>query len=241
MRNSAKHAIRLSEIRVRLNDIGGLAADAVTDEIRSEGDALGTEYRTLESQYRAALTAEGDEERAASAAFGNADPEAREFRDLRGRTRLGAYITAAMEMRSVDGAEAELNSHLGIGASRFPLAMLAPSEPEVRATTDAENAVRPGRWLDRLFAESSAMRIGITMESVEPGVAAYPVTTAGATGAQRGRSENAAAAGWTVGVTEIKPTRNAVQAIFSIEDAARMPGLEDALVRGLPHGDRRCR
>ena len=71
------------------------------------------------------------------------------------------------------------------------------------------------------------------MESVEAGVASYPVTTAGASAAQRGRSEDAADAAWAVGVTEIKPTRNAVRLVFSVEDAARIPGLEAALTRDL--------
>ena len=38
---------------------------------------------------------------------------------------------------------------------------------------------------------------------------------------------------WTVGVTELKPTRNAVHAVFSREDDLRNPGLQDALTRDL--------
>ena len=34
-------------------------------------------------------------------------------------------------------------------------------------------------------------------------------------------------------VTEIKPTRNAVHAVYSIEDDARLPGLADAIRRDL--------
>ena len=72
------------------------------------------------------------------------------------------------------------------------------------------------------------------MESVPAGVASFPVTTAGASAAQRQRSTDAAAdAVWTIGVTEMKPKRNAVRLLFSIEDAARIPGLESALVRDL--------
>ena len=71
------------------------------------------------------------------------------------------------------------------------------------------------------------------MESVGPGVASYPVTTAGASAAQRGRAEAAANAAWTVGVTEIKPSRNAVRAVFSQEDALRLPDLEGSLRRDL--------
>ena len=77
------------------------------------------------------------------------------------------------------------------------------------------------------------MRLGVTFETVDPGAASFPVTTAGASAAQRGRKEALADAAWTVGVTEIKPTRSGARAIFTIEDVARVPGLEDALVRDL--------
>ena len=52
----------------------------------------------------------------------------------------------------------------------------------------------------------------------------------------RGRSEDAASAAWVVGVTEMKPKRNAVHLEFSVEDAARMPGLEESLTRDMRAG-----
>ena len=88
-------------------------------------------------------------------------------------------------------------------------------------------------WLDRLFAMTAAARLGVTLSSVAPGVASFPVTTAGATGAQRGKEQAIADATWTVGVSELKPKRAGVRATFVMEDAARLPGLEDALVRDL--------
>ena len=80
---------------------------------------------------------------------------------------------------------------------------------------------------------AAASRVGVTFESVEPGAKSYPVTTAGAAGKQRGRKEAADAAAWAFGVTELKPTRNAVHAVFSREDDLRNPGLQDALTRDL--------
>ena len=125
------------------------------------------------------------------------------------------------------------------GGTNFPLELLAPVEAraaraEDRQTTDADTTMQPRTWLDRLFAETAAMELGITMESVPAGSASYPVTTAGASAAQRQRSTDAAAdAAWTVGVTELKPKGNAVRLLFSIEDAARILGLESALTRDL--------
>ena len=166
-------------------------------------------------------------------------PEDRERMELRSRTRFRDFLVAVDEHRTADGAAGEYLDALGIkrigrnGGTAFPMEMLAPPM-EQRATSNTDTTVMPRRWLDRLFAGSAAMTVGVTMESVPAGVASFPVTTAGASAAQRQRSTDAAAdAVWTVGVTEAKPKRNAVRAVFSIEDAARIPGLESALVRDL--------
>ena len=212
------------------------ALDELTDETRQELDALENGTPDLERQLRAARTAvetEEQEQRAAgaSARAPEGDAEDRERAELRGRVRLSGYVAAAVEQRSADGAEAEYNAALGIAGNRFPLEMLAPVE--TRATTDTDTTTTPRRWLDRLFSGTAAERVGITMESVSPGVASFPITTAGASAAQRGRGEAAADAAWTVGVSELKPTRNSVRLTFNIEDAARLPGLESALTRDL--------
>ena len=149
--------------------------------------------------------------------------------------RLGSYVAAAIEQRSADGAEAEFNQALGIAGNRFPLELLAPAEQrtEDRATTAVDTATMPRTWLDRLFAGTASEAVGVTMESVPVGKSSHPVTTAGAAAAQRGKSQVAADAAWTIGVTEMTPKRSAVRLLFNIEDAARIPGLESALTRDL--------
>ena len=157
------------------------------------------------------------------------DTEELELRELEGRVKVSEYLSAAVAGRNIAGAELEYSMAVGAGG-RFPLRILAP---ETRQTTTADAGTSQGTWLDRVFAESAATHIGVAMRSVPSGIASYPVTTGGPTAAQRGKSEAAAAAAWAVGVTEMKPKRNAVHAVFNIEDAARLPGLEDALRRDL--------
>ena len=77
------------------------------------------------------------------------------------------------------------------------------------------------------------MYAGITFESVAPGEATFPVVTAGASGEQQDRREDTTDAAWTVGSTSLKPKRNSVRAVFSMEDDYRLPGLESALRRDL--------
>ena len=227
MKKSDKLAIEASETRQAINAL--LGKDELSDEERGELDSLTKRMGELEVETRAAITVEAAEEAEAETVD---DGEGRELRELRGKAKLGEYLAAAAEMRAVGGAEAEYNQALNMGADRFPLELLAPA-PETRATTDTDSAVAQQTWLDRLFADTAAARLGISMRSVAPGVASFPITTAGATAAQRGRGEATADAAWTIGVTEMKPSRNAVRATFSMEDAARLSGLESALQRDL--------
>ena len=234
---------RQSKERGRMAELA--TAENLTDETRGELDGIEQGTPDLERQIRAATTAveaEESEQRAAhpgDLAAGE-DGEDRERAELRGKVKFGSYVAAAIEQRSADGAELELNASMGISGNRFPLEMLAPPEAraaertEERATTNVDTMTTPRRWVDRLFAETAAVALGITMESVPVGSASYPVTTAGASAAQRQRVTDAAAdAAWTISVKELKPKRNAVRLLFSIEDAARIPGLESALTRDL--------
>ena len=231
MTKAQKLALRLSEIRQRLNEINRLEGDAYTDEIRTESDTLTTEFRDTETKWRAAVVAEGNEGEEREEP--TQTQEERQFAELRGRCRLHEYVSAAIQQRSVEGAEAELNTEMGLRSTgAFPLEFLTRGLEE-RATTDAESATSQGTWLDRLMAGTAAANLGVTFSPVAPGVASYPVTTAGATAAQRGKEQAIADTAWTVGVTEAKPKRGGVRAVFSEEDTMRLPGLEAALERDL--------
>lgn len=219
-------AARMSQIRERLGEISD--ADDLTEELRSEQDTLEAELPDLERRFRAALLAEPP----ADTRSRTEDAEDKERTELRAKVSLVDYIDAAGKGRDVAGAAGEYCDALDIRRDRFPLALLAP-EVETRATTDTDGRVTQGSWVDRLFAMTMARRLGVTFASVSPGQVSYPVVTAGASAAQRGRSEAAADAVWTLGATAIEPTRNTVRAKFNRVDALRLPGLEQALRRDL--------
>ena len=178
-----------------------------------------------------AVEAEEAEQRAAQNGETVGDAEDRERAELRSKAKLGGYVAAAIEQRSADGAEAEYNAAVGIAGNRFPLELLAPVED--REATGVDTATMPRTWLDRLFSGTAADAVGVSMESVPVGKSSHPVTTMGATAAQRGKSEAAADAPWTLSVIEMTPKRNAVRLLFNIEDVGRIPGLESALTRDL--------
>ena len=232
-----KNQLRLRELRSRQSQERGRMAElgmaeSLDDETRSELDKIEQGVPDLERQIRAsqvAVDAEQDGERRSVSP--EEDAEARELRELRERVGMGEYVAAAVEQRGADGAAKEYNQALGIAGNRFPLSLLAPAEE--RAVTGVDTTTMPTRWLDRLFADTAAMNVGVTMDTVPAGVSSHPVTTAGASAAARAKTQDATDAAWTVGVTELKPKRNAVRLVFSIEDSARIPGLEAALTRDL--------
>ena len=131
-----------------------------------------------------------------------------------------------------NGAELELNQHLKIADGYFPMELLA-GKLETRALRDGDAEASQGTWLDRVFHGTAAESIGISFRPVGPGVAAFPVTTAGGSPQARGRTQAAAERTYTVAVTEIKPARRAVHGIYSIEDDARLPGLGAAIERDM--------
>ena len=224
--------VRQSRERGRMAELA--VVDQLDDETRAELDTIETGTADLERQIRAAtvaVEAEEAEQRAAQNGETVGDAEDRERAELRGKARLGGYVAAAIEQRSADGAEAEYNAAVGFAGNRFPLELLAPVED--REATGVDTATMPRTWLDRLFSGTAADAVGVSMESVPVGKSSHPVTTMGATAAQRGKSEAAADAPWTLSVIEMTPKRNAVRLLFNIEDVGRIPGLESALTRDL--------
>ena len=229
MTDLQKLEIRAAELRTRLSDLGGM--DELTDETRSEMDTLRREYQDNDRK-QTALKIAGDAPGQPTLET-RSGPEGREYREMRNAADFSRYVQAAMSGNGVtNGAEAELNAHKGIEANYFPLEMLA-GPLETRAARDGDAEAMQGTWLDRVFHGTAAERVGISFRPVAPGVAAYPVTTAGGDSGQQGRTQAVTESTYTVAVTEIKPARRALHGIYSIEDDMRLPGLADAIERDM--------
>ena len=197
------------------------AINSLTAEIRQTDDLL-TAQRLVEPEpVETRESASGE------------TAEQRELAELRGKVEFRNYLNAALAgIPVIGGAELELNQHLGIPTGQFPLDILGVAL-EQRALRDGDAQGNQQTWLDRVFAETASARLGITMPTVPAGVAAYPVMSAGGSGAQRGRTQAAAESTYTFTVTELKPTRHAVHGIYSIEDELRLPGMADAIERDM--------
>ena len=222
-------ADELEKIEMRCAEI--LSAETMNEASEKEIKELAGKKKNL-IEKRQALGILLDEEDAAAVRGEAVDAETRERLELRGRVSVGAYIAAAQEQRGIDAAEAEYNAACGMKAGRFPLHLLTP-EVEKRAITDTDAKASQMAWIDRLFNESLAKYCGISFRGVEPGVVSVPITTTGATASQVERTVAKSTTTQVVGVTELKPKRNAAHLIFSLEDSYRLPGLEAALRRDM--------
>lgn len=171
-----KAQLRQSELRTKIAaelDKSGEERDS------AELERLTREMQACEVEVRAAFLIE--EEQTVPDVVETA--EGRDMPELRSRVQFGRYIEAALGGSGVmDGAEAELNQELGLRADYFPLDLLAGQwqDPvETRAKRDGDAMASQGDWLNRVFASTAAMALGVSFRNVNPGVATYPVTTAG--------------------------------------------------------------
>ena len=239
MTNAQRLTVRASEIRQRLNEIGGLEGEALTDEVRAEETALQTEYRDTETKLRAAVAS--DEPVVETRHAENA--EGRELRALAGRANMGAVFEAAVENRATDGAIRELQDHLGLTSRQVPLAMLTGGRAqrgavEHRAVTPAPANVGTEQdgIIPYVFPASVAAFMGIDQPTVGTGEKIYPVLTKKLD--VRTPAENADADETTgsFSADTLSPGRLQAAFIYSREDRARFEDMDGALRMNLSAG-----
>ena len=232
MKTRQEIEIRMSEIREALN------GEAEPDN----ADALKTEYRALEGEFRGAVKAEQD---AAAQSRANGNPEGdntgegAEFRQLLERIEIRNYLVPAAAGSHLSGAEKELNESLKIGESGsvvLPWEVLLPEarQTEDRADTATSLAADIGPRVQqsivgRVFADSSAAYLGVSLPTVSTGEQQYVALTAGTTAEQKAKAASVDAAAATFTPKALTPLRLTARYLFSIEDAARLRGMEAAL------------
>ena len=173
MKTADKLELRASEIRTRLAELAGI--ETQTDETRAEISYSATEYADTEVRFQAAKTADDTPpETVTQTAVESAEDV--KLRELRSNVSLGGYIGAAIGRTGVTGAELEYNQHLGLpNQDHFPLELLTrDAETEQRAAVDGDAGTSQSSWIERLFSDTAAMHLGVSMPSVAPGVTRIP-------------------------------------------------------------------
>ena len=213
---------RQSTERGRMATLG--LAESLTDETRSELDAIEAGTPDLERQLRAAQVAVDEEERTAKVVKdAEPDGEARERDVLRSRATVGGYLTAALRGRAPSGAEAELQEAAGVDG--IPFELWQPprrAADEERAITEAPGTV--GLNLDSLrpavFSPSIASKLLIDMPVVPSGTYATATISTSATAGAVAKSAAVpdTAATWTAVSTT--PHRVGTALDLTLEDIA---------------------
>ena len=226
-----KLQIKLSEQRSRLSAIGAL--DELTPEIRSELETLTAAHSDSESQLRAAITASASEDDSAREVNAT-DPENRERLELRGRTGISDFLSAALGGAAVTGAAAEYAAacHVPL-VGHIPMAIFEPTV-ETRAITPGpavKGLLQP--TVPYVFERSAAVSLGIMMPTVPQGqVQIARVSTAPPADTL---AKDASAPSTAAAVTLVNQAPVRISGAFEVrsEDMAVMPTLESALTEAI--------
>lgn len=188
-----------------------------------------------------AVTAAEAALREASDALGEALKKAKEperpalHRDLAEGLELREYMSCYAEGRRLEGRSAEVNQELGLNdMTQIPMEALLPPEEEradvVTQTGDLPSNSTLHAIMPRVFQETLAARLGITMPGVGAGQQDYPVITGGTTAAPVGETARHDAAKVTFATKSVNPTRITARYVWTLEDIARIGSqLESAL------------
>ena len=231
MTDLQKLEIRAADIRQRLAAIGGM--DELTDEIRSEMDALRGEYTDVETRQIALKIASDIPE-----PITTKTAEGREYGQLVTRANIGEIFDASISHKPLIGATGELQTHLGLDLNQIPLAMLQRQPLETRAVTPAPSDVNvdQGPILMYVFPDSAAAFLDVAMPTVGVGEALYPImTNAVVVGTPAENAEQGETTG-AFSTETLAPSRLQASYYYSREDRARFSGMAEALRESLSMG-----
>lgn len=223
VKNAVKIAVRLSEVRERLNELSGM--DDLAEEHRAEIDQLTGEYKDLEARGRAAAIA-------AEAETLDPPPGDPEKRALIDRADIADVFSAVLEDRATEGATAELQAELDLPAHTIPLDLIEERTTGVTpAPTDVGSSQAP--IIPAVFPMGVASYLGIPQPRVPVGERTYTVlSTSAAPGTPaKGADQDHSTGAFTASV--LSPKRIQASLFFAIEDRARLRGLSEALRQNL--------
>ena len=163
------------------------------------------------------------------------DAETRERRELRGKSRVSDFVTAALTGRSVGGASAEYSDAVGC-PGLMPLDLLDSPEPEERAVTPgpaAETVTSTRPTVPHAFARTDAAALGIAMPMVASGEAHFPALTTAPPAGPKAKDAAADSTAAAFSLTKRTPGRITGQFLIRLEDLALMPSMEQDLRMGI--------
>ena len=221
--------LRQSALRKSVSEMLDIPIETRSETFDVDLAKLSVELRSTETELQASILAEGPEpiETRSDA------PEEREMRDMLGRAAIGNIFESAIEHRSVDGVERELQQHFGLAANQVPHVMLL----ETRAVTPAPATVGVDQQaiVPQVFPDSVTDFLSIDRPTVGVGEQVFPVLTSGATA--QTPAENVATNPLedtgAFAAEALSPSRLQTSFLYSREDRARFMGMDEALRENL--------
>ena len=225
------------KMAARLNEISGLDSDDFTEAIRTEASALEIEYRHTGTRLSAMLAVEdaertvAEKEAAELGSLASADPEARERSEIRNRTGLADFLSAAVAGREVSGAAREYADACEVSPlGRLPLDLFGNGSPETRAITAGpavDGPVEPA--VPYVFAQSAAASLGIQMPMHGAGAVQVPRVTTAPPADVVAKDAAAPSTAAVIALDSVSPKRIAGSFEVRAEDLAVFPALEQVL------------
>ena len=231
---------KLGELQLEQSRIKMKGNALLNKEDRSESETTELREATvasekIEIEIQAAIVLEDEAKNARGTSL---DPEALELRQLTDRSNLGSILSAAVEKRSTEGAEAELQQHHGLASNQVPLDLLR-LRPEERALTPAPTNVEVDQEAvtQPVFANSAGAYLGIYQPTVAMGDSVWPVLTSrpSVKGPFTG-SDDAAETTGAWGSELLVPERIQASFLWKRTDAARFAAMDSALRMALNDG-----
>ena len=229
-----------SENRTAIGDKLDTEADDRGDDYQTELDTLTKRARELEVELRAAIVADGGDTEVDVETRETVDD--RELADLEARASLGGIFDAAQSGGVTDGAEAELQQHLGLAGNQVPLALLRRDdvdgqELELRTSgvtagpTDVGTSQAP--IIPAVFPQSAAAFLRIPTPTVPVGERAYTVVSTSASPGTPAKGAAQAHSAGALTASVLAPARIQASLFYAREDAARLADLDSALRENL--------
>ena len=232
MTPAQKIQIRLSECRQRLNELLAIDLAERNSAQDLELETLTAEVSRREPELRAALAAEPDPQETITK---TGDPESRERAEIRSRTGLADFLSAAASGREVSGAAREYSDAVGCAPlGRIPLDIFGNGQPERRAISvgpAVDGPVEPA--IPYIFQRSAAASLGIQFPSHGAGSVQIPRVTTPVPSDTLAKDAAAPVTAAVITLDSQSPKRISGQFQTRAEDLAVYPALEQVLMESI--------
>ena len=222
--------VRLSECRQRLNEL--LQVETRSEDETTELERLTSEVSVKEPELRAALAAAPDPQEVVTA---TGDPETRERLEIRSKTGLADFLSAAAAGREVVGAAREYADAVGCAPlNRVPLDIFTDGQPEVRAISvgpAVDGPVEPA--IPFVFKRSAAASLGIQMPTHGAGAVQIPRVTTAPPADTLAKDAAAPSTAAVIALDSQTPKRISGEFQIRTEDLAVYPALEAVLMESI--------